>query len=376
MTTDTLPAASPPRGRWRRMRAVLTPAEWRSVLGMGSVILALTVIGWFVVLVLVAPHHYALGQGGTFSVGIGLTAYTLGMRHAFDADHIAAIDNTTRRFMADRNRPLSVGFWFSLGHSSVAFLLALLLAVGVTTLLGPVRDGGSVLHRYAGVIGTGVSGAFLYLIAAINIAVLWSIIGIFRRMRQGNLDEAALEEQLDKRGLMNRILGRATRSVGKPRHMFGVGFLFGLGFDTATEVVLLVMASTSAQAGLPWYAILALPVLFAAGMSLFDTLDGSFMNFAYAWAFADPVRKIYYNVVITGLSVAVALLIGTVELFGLLAQKLHLVGPFWDMVQGADINTLGGLVVGLFVVTWLVAIAVWKFGRFGKGRSVPTGPSL
>jgi high-affinity nickel-transport protein len=364
MTTadTTLPAA--PAGRITRIRHSLTPGEWRKAAGMFTVILGLTVIGWFTVIALVAPDHYDLGAGtGTFGVGIGLTAYTLGMRHAFDADHIAAIDNTTRKLMNDGKRPLSVGFWFSLGHSTIVFALALLLSLGVKALVGPVKDDNSNLHHYTGIIGTSVSGFFLYLIAAINVVILYGILKVFRQMRRGNFDEAALEEHLNNRGFMNRILGKTMKSVTKPWQMYPIGVLFGLGFDTATEVALLVLASTSALAGLPWYAILSLPILFAAGMSLFDTIDGSFMNFAYGWAFSKPVRKVYYNLTITGLSVAVALIIGTVELLGLLAQQMNLTGRFWDDMQGADINLLGFIIVGLFIATWAIALSVWKFGR-------------
>jgi high-affinity nickel-transport protein len=350
-------------GRLARIRAALTPSEWRQVTGMLIVILGLTALGWFIVIAIVAPNHYSLGASGTFSVGLGLTAYTLGMRHAFDADHIAAIDNTTRKLMSEGKRPMSVGFWFSLGHSTIVFLLSLLLSLGLKALVGPVKNDNSSLHHYTGVVGTSVSGAFLYLIAAFNVVILWGILKIFRQMRKGEFDEEALEEQLNNRGFMNRILGRLMKAVTRPWQMYPVGVLFGLGFDTATEVALLVIASTSALAGLPWYAILSLPILFAAGMSLFDTLDGSFMNFAYGWAFSKPVRKVFYNLTITGLSVAVALIIGTVELLGLLSQQLNLGGRFWTDMQNADINMLGFIIVGLFFLTWIVALAVWKFGR-------------
>jgi high-affinity nickel-transport protein len=182
-------------------------------------------------------------------------------------------------------------------------------------------------------------------------------------MRGGQLNERELEEQLANRGLMNRLLGRFTKAVRKPWQMYPLGVLFGLGFDTATEVALLVLAGSGAAAGLPWYAILTLPVLFAAGMSLFDTIDGSFMNFAYGWAFANPVRKIYYNLTITGLSVAVAFLIGTVELLSVLAEQLNWSGTLWTWLSTLDLNMLGFLIVGLFVVTWLVAVLVWRYGR-------------
>ncbi|HEU5427944.1 MAG TPA: HoxN/HupN/NixA family nickel/cobalt transporter [Actinocrinis sp.] len=349
-----------------RVRGALTPAEWYRLSGMGGFILLLHVIGWGIV-ASVASRHYSLG-GTAFGVGTGLTAYTLGMRHAFDADHIAAIDNTTRKLMAEAEmslckRPLSVGFWFSLGHSSIVFGLALLLSFGVKALVGPVRDDNSNLHHYAGLIGTTVSGGFLYLIAAVNVVILWGILKVFRAMRRGEFDEVALEEHLANRGLINRLLGRVMRAIRKPWQMYPVGMLFGLGFDTATEVAFLVLASTSALAGLPWYAILSLPVLFAAGMSLLDTIDGSFMNFAYGWAFANPVRKVYYNLTITGLSVAVALIVGTVELLGLVAQQFNYTGAFWGWISGLNLNTVGFVIVGLFIATWVVALAVWKFGR-------------
>ncbi|KUN30384.1 nickel transporter [Streptomyces antibioticus] len=340
----------------------MTREEWIRVGGMAAFILALHVIGWFTLVVLVAPGHYSVGAK-SFGIGIGVTAYTLGMRHAFDADHIAAIDNTTRKLMGEGKRPLSVGFWFSLGHSSVVFGLTFLLSLGVRALAGPVRDDGSSLHDVTGLIGTTVSGTFLYVIAGINLVILAGIWKVFRRMRSGNFDEAALEEHLNNRGFMNRLLGRVMGSVTKPWQMYPLGLLFGLGFDTATEVALLVLAGSGAASGLPWYAILCLPVLFAAGMSLLDTIDGTFMNFAYGWAFSKPVRKVYYNLTITGLSVAVALLIGTVELLGLLAEKLDLHGPFWTWIAGLDLNTLGFAVVGLFVLTWIVALVVWKAGR-------------
>jgi nickel/cobalt transporter (NiCoT) family protein len=362
MATDPALAAEPAISRWRHIRGSMTRTEWTRLTGMAVTILALHVIGWFTLVAIVAPQHYSLGTK-SFGIGIGVTAYTLGMRHAFDADHIAAIDNTTRKLMHQGQRPLSVGFWFSLGHSTIVFGLAFLLSLGVKALVKPVQDDNSQLHNVTGLIGTTVSGAFLYLIAAVNVVILVGIWKVFRKMRSGDFDEAALEEQLNNRGFMNRLLGRVMKSINKPAQMYPVGVLFGLGFDTATEVALLVLAGSGAASGLPWYAILCLPVLFAAGMSLLDTIDGSFMNFAYGWAFSKPVRKVYYNLTITGLSVAVALIIGTVELLGLLAQQLNWQGAFWDWVQGIDINMLGFVIVGLFFVTWIIALAVWKFGR-------------
>ncbi|MFE0630735.1 HoxN/HupN/NixA family nickel/cobalt transporter [Streptomyces sp. NPDC058864] len=354
-----VPAAQP---LLHRVRHALSRQEWARVGGMAAFVVGLHVIGWFTLVAVVAPEHYNLGTK-SFGVGIGVTAYTLGMRHAFDADHIAAIDNTTRKLMGEGRRPLSVGFWFSLGHSSIVFGLAFLLSLGVKALAGPVENDDSGLHNVTGWIGTTVSGTFLYLIAVINLLILAGIWKVFRQMRSGHFDEAALEEQLNNRGFMNRLLGRLMKSITKPWQMYPLGLLFGLGFDTATEVALLVLAGSGAASGLPWYAILCLPVLFAAGMSLLDTIDGSFMNFAYEWAFSKPVRKVYYNLTITGLSVAVALIIGTVELLGLIADKAGLHGAFWDRVSGLDLNIIGFVIVGLFFATWLVAVLVWKFGR-------------
>jgi len=344
-------------------RRGLTRREWVSVGGMAGFILLLNVVGWGVLAIFVAPEHYSLGASGVFGIGLGVTAFTLGMRHAFDADHIAAIDNTTRKLMADGRRPLSVGFWFSLGHSTIVFALCLLLSLGVRALAGQVEDDSSTLHEATGIIGTSVSGVFLYLIAILNLVVLVGILRVFRRMRQGDFDEAELEEHLANRGVLNRILRGATKAVRKPWHIYPVGLLFGLGFDTATEIGLLVLAAGAATFALPWYAILVLPILFAAGMTLFDTADGCFMNFAYGWAFAKPVRKIFYNIVVTALSVAVALVIGTIELVSILAEKLEITSGPLAAIAGVDLDYVGFAIVGLFVVTWLITLAVWRFGR-------------
>jgi len=345
-------------GRLRRIRSGLTRREWAGVAGMVGAVVGLHVVGWVTLLALVVPHHYSLGTQ-VFGVGIGVTAYTLGLRHAFDADHIAAIDNTTRKLMADGKRPLSVGFFFSLGHSSVVFGLALLFSLGVKALAGQVETGGSSLHGVTGLVGTTVSGTFLYVIAGLNLVVLVGIVKVFRQMRAGRYDEAELEAQLQSRGLMNRVLGRFTRAIRAPWQMYPLGILFGLGFDTATEVALLFLAAGAAGSGLPWYAILCLPVLFAAGMSLLDTIDGSFMNFAYGWAFSKPVRKVFYNLTVTGLSVAVALVIGTIELVSILADRLGITSGPLAVVAGLDLNDVGYAIVALFVVTWVVAVAVW-----------------
>jgi high-affinity nickel-transport protein len=341
----------------------LERSQRRTLVMMALVVALLHVLGFLTLIAVVAPSHYSLGVSGTFTVGIGLTAYTLGMRHAFDADHISAIDNTTRKLMSEGKRPLSVGFWFSLGHSSIVFALALLISVGVRSLDGPVKNDNSNLHQVTGWVGSGISGVFLYIIAALNMVILFGIIKVFREMKSGRFDEQALERQLDNRGFMNRFFGRLTKTITKPQQMYPIGLLFGLGFDTATEVTLLVIAGSAGAAGLPWYAILCLPILFAAGMSLLDSIDGSFMNFAYGWAFSKPVRKVFYNITITGLSVAVALVIGTIELGGLIAQHLNLSGGFWNWFENIDINFLGFVIVGMFVATWVIALSVWRLGH-------------
>jgi high-affinity nickel-transport protein len=352
--------------RTTKLLAALAPAEWWRLAAMLAVIVALHLLGWSTMVFFVAPAQYSLG-GKAFGVGIGLTAYTLGMRHAFDADHIAAIDNTTRKLMNDGQRPLAVGFFFSLGHSTVVFGLAVLLACGVKTLVGPVRDDSSALHHYTGLIGTSVSGVFLYAIALLNVIALVGILRVFGRLRRGEYDPEAdaaeLQRHLDNRGLISRVLGRVTKSITKSWHCYPVGLLFGLGFDTATEIALLVLAGTSAAAGLPWYAIMCLPVLFTAGMCLLDTIDGSFMNFAYGWAFSKPVRKIYYNITITALSVAVAVVIGSIELLVLFADQFGWRGAFWTWIGGLDLNAMGYVIVGIFVITWAVALLVWRCGR-------------
>ena len=358
------------QARWSRIRHLMTRGEWLRVGAMGAVVLGLLAAGLGLLLA-AAPHHYHLSHTEVFGMGTGLLALTLGMRHAFDADHISAIDNTTRNLMARGQRPVSVGFFFSLGHSTVVFALTIALNVGIRVLGSQLRNGGSTLHHVTGVVGTGISGTFLYVIAAINVVILVSICRAFLDMRRGRYDESELERQLNQRGLMNRFLGPLARRIDRPSKMYPIGFLFGLGFDTATEVALLVLSGTAVAGGLPFWAVLSLPLLFAGGMSLFDTLDGCFMNFAYGWAFSRPVRKVYYNLVVTGLSVAVAFLIGTIELLGLLATQLGLRGGIWRAVGSVNINTAGLAIAALFVVTWVVALAVWRLGRIETRWSGP-----
>jgi high-affinity nickel-transport protein len=346
----------------------LSREEWRRLGAMFGFIAVLHIVG-FTLLVLATTGHHHLTGTTTFGIGTGVLAYTLGMRHAFDADHIAAIDNTTRKLMSEGKRPMGVGFFFSLGHSSVVFIMTCLLGIGIKAIgtgLAETGENGtreSALHHYGGLIGTSVSGGFLYLIAALNLIVLVGILKVFLEMRRGQYDDEELERQLQQRGLMMRFFGPLARSIDTSWKMYPLGFLFGLGFDTITEIALLVLAGSALAAGLPFWALLSLPILFAAGMSLLDTIDGSFMNFAYGWAFSKPVRKVYYNVAITGLSVGVAFFIGTLELCQVLAGQLNLTGGFWDFANSFDLNTAGYWIVGTFVVVWALAIGIWRFGR-------------
>ena len=360
MALEALPV--PAGGRMRRITGALSRGEWLRVGGMALTVVGLNVLGW-ATLVAAVRGHYHLTKTEVFGVGTGILAYTLGMRHAFDADHIAAIDNTTRKLIQDGKRPLSVGYFFSLGHSTIVFVLAVLLNFGIRWLGSAVQDNGSSLHYWTGIVGTSVSGVFLWLIGLVNLLVLRSIVKVSREMRQGRYDDAELERQLENRGFMNRFLGGYAKRIDTAPKMYAVGVLFGLGFDTATEVALLVLAGSTVVGGLPFYAVLSLPILFAAGMCLFDTLDGCFMNFAYDWAFAKPIRKIYYNLTITGLSVFIALFIGTIEIVGLVANEAGLSGSFWNFLANFNINRAGFIIVAVFVVTWLVALALWHFGQ-------------
>jgi nickel/cobalt transporter (NiCoT) family protein len=243
------------------------------------------------------------------------------------------------------------------------FGLAVLLSLGVKGLAAPVENDNSTLHSVTGVIGASVSGVFLWVLGIINLAVLLGIVKVFREMRTGGFNEQQLEEQLNRRGLMNRLLNGLTKSVRKPRQIYPIGLLFGLGFDTATEVGLLVLAGGAAAFNLPFYAVLVLPILFAAGMCLADTVDGVFMNAAYSWAFAKPVRKVFYNITITAISVAVALIIGSIELLGVLADQAKINSGPIAAIAGINLDYAGYGIVALFLASWLAALLVWRLGR-------------
>jgi len=315
--------------------------NWRRLSLFGGAVGALHVAGWGL-LVYYARTSPAL-------IGLGTLAYTFGLRHAFDADHIAAIDNTTRKFLQDGKRSYGVGFFFSLGHSSVVFALA----AGLGFATSSVRQRIPSFRHWGGPVGTGVSGAFLLAIGVLNLLVLVDVVGIFREMRRGELDEERLETRLLDRGLMSRgVLKRLGDRIHASWQMFPLGVLFGLGFDTATEVGLLAISAGAAGRHMPFAAVLALPLLFAAGMSLLDTADGAFMSHAYGWAFANPVRKVYYNITVTALSVTVALGVGGIELLQLVVKAAWL-----------DVNRLGYVIVAMFILTWGVSAVVWRARR-------------
>ncbi|MBO1334381.1 HoxN/HupN/NixA family nickel/cobalt transporter [Streptomyces sp. VRA16 Mangrove soil] len=345
-------------------------ANRRTVLLLSAVV-AVT-IGSFILLAgAVSGRHFSVGTQ-VFGTGLGLTAYMLGVRHAFDADHIAAIDNTTRRFMAEGRPSAHLGFWFALGHSSVVVLLSLLTALGAR-LASRLTDDSSSAHRILAVLGTSVSTAFLLLLGVLNLVALRRIAVLYRSARRGVHDEERLDQVLGDRGLLSRLLRRLTSSTTRPWHMFPLGLLFGLGFDTATEVSLLVLSGAGASTGVPWYALMLLPLLFTCGMTLFDTLDGAFMSAAYRWAFVHPLRRIHYNLTTTGLSAAAALLVAAVNLVALLSGSVPALGRALPWLVDIDLNTVGYLIGGLFLAAWLASFLHWKTVARPPGRTSPAG---
>ena len=361
-------ASSPPRiGRLiRPSLTAMTPVERARVVAMYGVIAGLHVAGFFILFVFVVPSHYK-GLG----IGVAVLAYTLGLRHAFDADHISAIDNTTRKVLGERQgtgkpRPFGFGFFFSLGHSTVVVAIGAGIIVAEKTVFSAVSDSGSPLERFGGLFGTMVSASFLFLIGLLNLVILAGIVRVFTAMRRGHYDEAELERQLEARGLFYRFFGCWMKAINKEWQLYPVGVLFGLGFDTATEVALLATTALLASGHIPWYAIACLPVLFTAGMTIMDTTDGLFMNLAYGWAFFNPVRKVYYNLAITGLSVAICFFIGGIETLSLLTYEIKGLSQsrgFWGLVSRFNLNTAGFVIVGMFLLTWLAALLIWRYGH-------------
>jgi high-affinity nickel-transport protein len=324
----------------------------RSVIGIYTLLIPANVLVWAWALYLFADQPVFLGTA--------LLAYGFGLRHAVDADHIAAIDNVTRKLMQDGQRPVSVGFFFSMGHSTVVILAAAAIAATTTALSGQFDQ----FKAVGGLIGTSVSALFLFLIAAMNIVILAGIWRTFRHVRRGG---AYVPEDLDillnNRGLLARLFRPMFRMVTRSWHMFPLGFLFGLGFDTATEVALLGISATQASKGMSVWAIMVFPVLFAAGMSLIDTTDGILMLRAYDWAFVKPIRKLYYNISITLVSVVIAVLIGGIEALGLIGDQLGLSGWLWDGVGALNdnFNNLGFAIIGIFIVAWVGSMLLYRY---------------
>jgi nickel/cobalt transporter (NiCoT) family protein len=354
--------------RLRSIRSAMSSAEWGRLVAMFGFILAINAVGWGIFVLYVLPHHFDYkGEGGSAGLGVGIgvaiTAWFLGFRHAFDADHISCIDNTTRKLMADGKRPLGTGFFFSFGHSTVIVAVGVGITFAARAVFGAVVNPDSAYETAGGAIGTVLSASFLYLIALLNLIVLAGIVKVFREMRSGTYNEEQLEAQLQARGFMYRFFGRFMRSINHTWQLYFVGLVFGIGFDTTTEVLLLAATTYAALQGLPYFAVLALPFLFSGGMMLFDTMDGVFMNYAYGWAFARPVRKVYYNLVITALSIGAAFIIGTIEILGVFTSEVHLHGAFWNLMANFNINLAGFCIAGLFVVIWAAALIYWRVGN-------------
>jgi nickel/cobalt transporter (NiCoT) family protein len=326
------------------------------------VLVAANGLAW--VWALVAFHDYPV------LIGTAFLAYTFGLRHAVDADHIAAIDNVTRKLMQEDKRPISVGLFFSLGHSTVVVLGSVGVALAASALEGRFNS----FKVIGGTIGTLVSAGFLFLVAAANLLILLSVYRTFRQVRCGGaLVEEDLNHLLAQRGLLGRVFRPMFRLVERSWHMYPLGFLFGLGFDTATEIGLLGISAAEASKGLPIWSIMVFPALFTAGMTLIDTTDGILMLGAYGWAFTKPIRKLYYNLTITFVSVLVAVLIGGIEALGLVADRLKLEGPFWRWIGALNDNfgSLGYLIIAIFAASWIVSIAVYRLGRFDSLEPAP-----
>jgi nickel/cobalt transporter (NiCoT) family protein len=322
-----------------------------------TVLLAANVGAW--VWALIAFHHYPV------LLGTALLAYSFGLRHAVDADHIAAIDNVTRKLMQENKRPVAVGFFFSLGHALVLVIGTAVIAKTVVTLEGSFQT----FNNIGGLIGTVVSASFLFLMAAMNLAIAWSVYRTFQHVsRGGDYVEEDFDMLLNKRGLFSRLFRPLFRMIGSSWQMLFIGFLFGLGFDTATEVSLLTISATEAGKGMSVWSILAFPALFTAGMALIDTTDGVLMLGAYGWAFLKPLRKLYYNLTITIVSAVVALVIGGIETLGLIGSELDLGGAFWDEIGKINDNfgAIGYGIIGIFIVSWLISAVVYRVKRYDE----------
>jgi high-affinity nickel-transport protein len=343
-------------------RLSFSSAEWTHLAGLYGFVGALHLLGWGLYL------HYAAHYPQL--VGLGFVAYMFGLRHAFDADHIAAVDDTVRFMLQKGKKPLGVGFFFSLGHSTVVLALAIGIAFAATAVKAHLPQ----LKELGAVIGTSVAGTFLWIIGILNLMVLLDILQIWRTASSGTHNHAHLEELLQKRGLLNRLFGgRLQKLMNHSWQMYPLGVLFGLGFDTASEVGLLAMTAGASAGNLPVPAVLCLPVLFAAGMTIMDTTDGVLMSKAYNWALLNPLRKIFYNITTTGLSVAVALLVGTIELLQVLIGTLKLRGDFFDFITDLNFGMLGYLIVAMFLLAWGLSVGIWKLGHIEERYALHVG---
>jgi len=308
-----------------------------------------------------------VGRLSVVLAGLGIITYVFGLRHGVDADHIAAIDNTTRKLMQDNQRPFTVGMWFSLGHSTIVVGLTLSLIFATRAIIGQIP----VLESGGAIIGTMVSGVFLWLIGIVNLVIVLGIYRIFKESKKGKLNQVELEGLLDNRGFLNRYFRPLFKIVKRPWHIYPIGVLFGLGFDTASEVALIAISvGIGVSSSIPIWMILVLPFMFTCGMVLVDTTDGLAMRVAYGWAFLNPIRKIYYNLTVTVISVLVALAIGTAELLQVIVSELGLTGAFWSMLGSLDFETMGFGIIIIFVASWLVSVAIWKFRRFDQTYSL------
>jgi nickel/cobalt transporter (NiCoT) family protein len=324
------------------------------IIGIYVLLIAFNILAWVLAFAGFAIQYPAL-------LGTALLAYSFGLRHSVDADHISAIDNVTRKLMQENKRPVAVGFFFSLGHSTIVVALSIGIAIAATFIQSSIP----ALKNAGGLIGTSVSAAFLYLIAIINILVLWEIFRAFQKVKRGEeYNDQTIDEFLNQRGLMGRFFRPLLKVVDKSWKMYPVGVLFGLGFDTATEVGLLGIAAAEAGKGLPIFYILIFPALFTAGMCLIDTTDGILMLGAYGWAFVKPVRKLYYNLNITLVSVLVALVVGTIEVLSIIAMEFNLSSGIWDYFGNLDFGILGTIIIGIFIVSWIVSTIIYKVRKF------------
>jgi len=355
---------------FRRVLSDTTPGLRPKVIGIYTLLISANIGLW--VITLLASITYPL------LLPVAAAAYGFGLRHAVDADHISAIDNVTRKLMQEKKKPVAVGFFFSLGHSTVVFIMATLIAAGSAYVSSNLANGDSPLKTYGGLIGTGVSALFLFAIAVINIIILAQIFQTFRHVTRGNgYDEQEVDDYLNKRGFFARIFRPLFKTIDTSWKMYPVGFLFGLGFDTATEIALLASAGAFATQHVPFYVVMLLPLLFTAGMSLADTTDGVLMLGAYGWAFVKPIRKLFYNMSITLISVLVALVVGALETLSILSSQLNLSGGFWGFVGDLNENfgTVGAAIIVIFLLSWGVSSIIYRVKKYDDLEVIRTAPS-